>query len=57
MNTKYLLTLCSSVALGMSSVFAQNVNVDVNLNMEHSVDGESRFGRERRMTIHSYNFV
>ncbi len=53
MNTKYLLTLCSSVALGMSSVFAQNVNVDVNLNMEHSVDGESRFGRERRMTIHA----
>lgn len=44
--------LLSTLALGSVSVGAQT-NVDINLNMEHSVDGESRFGRERRMTIHS----
>ncbi|UXX79142.1 Ig-like domain-containing protein [Reichenbachiella carrageenanivorans] len=34
------------------SVAAQ-VDVDVNLNIKHSVDGISDFGRERHMTIHS----
>lgn len=41
-----------SVPIG-SSCFAQNINVDVNLNMKHSVEGVSEFGRERRMTIHA----
>ncbi|QQY82005.1 Ig-like domain-containing protein [Tamlana sp. s12] len=44
--------LASTFTLIGMSLFAQ-VDVDVNLNMKHSVDGESRFGRERRMTIHS----
>ncbi len=44
--------LASSIALIGSGLFAQ-VDVDINLNMKHSIDGESRFGRERRMTIHS----
>lgn len=33
--------------------FAQNVQVDVNLNMVHSVDGISDFGRDRHITVHS----
>lgn len=36
-----------------STGFSQSVNVDVNLNMKHSVDNVSDFGRERHMTIHS----
>ncbi|MBB3696946.1 Ig-like domain-containing protein [Flammeovirga yaeyamensis] len=34
-------------------VQAQDVDVDVNLNIVHSVDGVSDFGRERHMIIHS----
>ncbi len=32
---------------------AQNVEVDVNLNIKHSVGGISDFGRERHITMHS----
>ncbi|WP_158022036.1 Ig-like domain-containing protein [Flammeovirga pacifica] len=35
------------------TVEAQDVDVDVNLNIVHSVDGVSDFGRERHMIIHS----
>ena len=36
-----------------SAAFGQTVRVDINLNMKHSVDGVSDFGRPRHMTIHS----
>ncbi|WP_010182125.1 hypothetical protein, partial [Aquimarina agarilytica] len=32
---------------------AQNANVDVNLNIKHSVGGVSDFGRERHITLHA----
>ena len=32
---------------------AQNVEVDVNVDIKHSVNGVSDFGRERHITIHS----
>lgn len=32
---------------------AQSVKIDINLNIKHSVDGVSDFGRDRHMTIHS----
>ncbi|MGA9637649.1 Ig-like domain-containing protein [Flavobacterium sp.] len=38
--------------LNSNSTIAQ-INVDINLNMKHSVDNVSDFGRERHMTIHS----
>ncbi len=33
--------------------FAQNVEVDINLDIKHSVGGVSDFGRERHITMHS----
>ncbi|MGM8228678.1 Ig-like domain-containing protein [Cellvibrio sp. ARAG 10.3] len=36
-----------------SSALAQNVKVDINANIKHSVNGVSDFGRERRITIHA----
>ncbi len=44
--------LCCVLLAGFN-VTAQNMNVDINLNMKHSVDGVSDFGRNRHMTIHS----
>ncbi|WP_197085478.1 Ig-like domain-containing protein [Cellvibrio sp. pealriver] len=36
-----------------SLALAQNVKVDINANIKHSVNGVSDFGRERRITIHA----
>ncbi len=52
MNVKHLLFATFLLITGSLSVTAQ-VNVDVTLNMKHSVDNVSDFGRERHMTIHS----
>ena len=49
-TTSIYLALLSMMSTGM--VQAQT-NVDVNLNIKHSVDGISDFGRDRHMTIHS----
>lgn len=46
-------TLVSLFLLGLGTYGMAQVNVDVNLNIKHSVDGISDFGRERHMTIHS----
>ncbi|MBD0401358.1 Ig-like domain-containing protein [Flammeovirga sp. EKP202] len=35
---------------------AQDVNVDVNLNIKHSVNGVSKFEREKYMTLHGTSF-
>ncbi|WP_422359621.1 Ig-like domain-containing protein [Reichenbachiella sp.] len=35
------------------SLYAQNVEVDVNLNIKHEVGGISDFGRDRHITLHS----
>ncbi len=39
--------------LTTASLWAQTTNVDINLNIKHSVEGVSDFGRERHMTIHA----
>jgi uncharacterized protein YjdB len=44
--------LLFTILYGVTAI-SQNVNVDVNLNMKHSVDNVSDFGRDRHMTIHS----
>lgn len=49
-KTKWILLIS---ILYYSVGYSQSVNVDVNLNMKHSVDNVSNFGRERRMTIHA----
>jgi uncharacterized protein YjdB len=49
---KFLTILLVIIFLNNES-YSQNVNVDINLNMKHSVDGVSDFGRERNMTIHA----
>ncbi len=46
------------LAIGLFSLFpivnrAQNVEVDINVNMKHSVGGVSDFGRERHITVHA----
>lgn len=48
---KRVLILCV-LSVFYLQTFAQ-INVDVNLNIKHSVDGISDFGRDRHMTIHS----
>ncbi len=54
---KLLKVLSVGVVLSTSSlvsVFAQNsANVDVNLNIKHSVGGVSDFGRDRHITMHA----
>lgn len=45
--------LCLFVTGSLIDASAQEAKVDVNLNIKHSVDGVSDFGRERRMTIHA----
>ncbi|ANW95070.1 hypothetical protein AXE80_01610 [Wenyingzhuangia fucanilytica] len=39
--------------LFINTGYSQNIKVDVNLNIKHSVEGVSDFGRERHMTVHS----
>ncbi|AZQ65561.1 hypothetical protein EI427_25445 [Flammeovirga pectinis] len=34
------------------TAFSQEINVDVNLNIIHSVEGVSDFGRERHKIVH-----
>lgn len=46
-------SLVLSIALLNIYDSTSQVNVDVNLNLKHSVEGVSDFGRERHMTIHS----
>lgn len=52
MKLNKLLLLLVSISLG-NLCYGQDVKVDINLNMKHSVEGVSDFGRERHMTIHS----
>ncbi len=47
---RILIPIC--LALMLQNAMAQ-VNVDINLNIKHSVEGVSDFGRERHMTLHS----
>ncbi len=47
------LLLMTSCAL---TTYAQDVNVDVNLNIKHSVNGVSEFEREKYMTLHGTSF-
>jgi len=51
MKIKKLL-LSAVMSITMAHMIAQ-VNVDVNLNIKHSVNGVSDFGRERHITVHS----
>lgn len=59
MFNKRPLTLAASLAsamamMGMASLAsAQSVKVDINANVEHSVNGVSNFGRERRIMVHA----
>ncbi len=48
---KILLAVIFLSQLGYGTI--AQVNVDINLNMKHSVEGVSDFGRERHMTLHS----
>ncbi|WP_345189898.1 Ig-like domain-containing protein [Algibacter agarivorans] len=52
MKNPLLILLISIFFIG-NSCYSQNIQIDVNLNMKHSVEGVSDFGRERHMTIHS----
>ncbi|ANQ50339.1 carbohydrate-binding protein [Flammeovirga sp. MY04] len=53
-KTTFLTSVLSFSLFFLSmGVSAQNVQVDVNLNMVHSVEGISDFGRDRHITVHS----
>ncbi len=55
MKRAYLLKLCTYITLTClwHNVATAQIDVDVNLNIKHSVDGVSDFGRERHMTLHA----
>lgn len=50
---KPLLLLSILLCFEISSWGQTTTNIDVNLNIEHSVGGVSDFGRERHITVHS----
>ncbi len=50
---KKLLLLFVFLLLTVELSYAQNIKVDVNLNIKHSVEGVSDFGRDRHMTVHA----
>ncbi len=43
----------SILVVSIPSLKAQETNIDINLNIKHSVGGVSDFGRERHITLHS----
>ncbi len=53
MKTKLKILSAILATLLWYNKHAQSVNVDVNLNIKHSVGGVSDFGRERHITLHS----
>ncbi|GAB1855311.1 hypothetical protein MHTCC0001_01440 [Flavobacteriaceae bacterium MHTCC 0001] len=50
-NLKFLVVVF--LLFSFKQVKAQSVNVDVNLNIKHSVGGVSDFGRDRHITLHA----
>ncbi|WP_298532767.1 Ig-like domain-containing protein [uncultured Algibacter sp.] len=53
MKASNLVILILLIYSSSKSAFAQNIEIDVNLNIEHSVDGISDFSRERHINVHS----
>ncbi|PKQ61390.1 hypothetical protein BZG02_15635 [Labilibaculum filiforme] len=53
MNQKKLFFSAFLILIGIGLIHAQDVKVDVNLDIKHSVNGVSDFGRERHITLHS----
>lgn len=53
MNLKINCLLRALLMVIATVTFGQNVEVDVNMNIKHSVGGVSDFGRDRHITVHA----